>query len=262
MAEISPSFHARTLGKPQAWFPVNNWNRIGNLLMALLMLVGSCLVFLYGIYDASVAVRKHGLAVLEDKLFFPLVIAGAMLLLGSLGGWGAYVNWNKGISVHEKGFALHTRHGVQIWKWEDITFFWTASARLYYGIYIGTLHKYFLRDKQGRRLVLSNLFKDVEKLSRLIEQAIFSRLYEQAADQYNQGQKVVFGPLVVSKAGIQIGKKYFPWQEVSRVTVQQGILKISKKGKWLGGASTSISAIPNVQVLLSILDQLVGVKIG
>jgi hypothetical protein len=122
MAEIPPSFPSVIgLGKPQSWFPVRNWNRVGNLVIALVMLAGACLVILYGIYDASVAFHKHGLAVLDDHLFLPLVIAGIMFLLGGLGGWGAYANWNKGALLCEKGFALRTHRGIQPWIWDEIS---------------------------------------------------------------------------------------------------------------------------------------------
>jgi hypothetical protein len=265
MAEIPPSFSSvTTLGKPRAWFPVNNWNRIGNLVIALIMLAGACLVFLYGIYDASVAFRKHGLAVLDEKLFLPLVIAGIMFLLGGLGGWGAYVNWNKGALLCERGFVLRTHRGDQSWAWTEIVSFTAAITRNYTnGIYTGTTHVYTLLNCQGRRLVLSDFFKGVEKLAQEIEQAVSPILYDRAAAQYNSGQTVLFGPVAVNKAGIQIGKKHFPWQEVGQVSIRQGILNVSKKdGGWFSGASAAASAIPNLRVLLSILHQLVGIKAG
>lgn len=263
MAEIPASFPSLIgLGKPQSWFPVRNWNRIGNLVIALVMLAGACLVVLYGIYDASVAFRKHGLAVLDDRLFLPLVIAGIMFLLGGLGGWGAYANWNKGVLLCEKGFALRTHRGVQPWTWDEIASFTAAVTRHYTnGIYTGTTHAYTLLNKQGRRLVLSDVFKDVEKLAQAIEQAVTPRLYDRAAAQYNSGQTILFGPVAVSKAGIQVGKKTYPWQDVGEVSIHQGILKVSKKGGgWFSGASAPAYAIPNLRVLLSILDQVVGVK--
>lgn len=265
MAEIPPSFPSVIgLGKPQSWFPVRNWNRVGNLVIALVMLAGACLVILYGIYDASVAFHKHGLAVLDDHLFLPLVIAGIMFLLGGLGGWGAYANWNKGALLCEKGFALRTHRGIQPWIWDEISSFTAAVTRHYTnGIYTGTTHAYTLLNKQGRRFVFSDVFKDVEKLALAIEQAVTPRLYDRAAAQYNSGQTVLFGPVAVSKAGIQIGKKTYPWQEAKEVSIQQGILKVSKKdGGWFSGASAPASAIPNLRVLLSILDQVVGVKAG
>ncbi len=265
MTEIPPSFSSVIgLGQPQSWFPVRNWNRIGNLVIALVMLAGACLVVLYGIYDASVAFRKHGLAVLDDRLFLPLVIAGIMFLLGGLGGWGAYANWNKGALLCEKGFALRTRRGIQSWTWEDVVSFTAAITRHYTnGIYTGTTHVYTLLNKQGQRLVLSDVFKDVEKLAQAVEQGIFPHLYDQAAAQYNGGQMVLFGPVAVSKAGIRVGKKTYPWQDVKEVSIHQGILKVSKKdGGWFSGASAPASVISNLRVLLSILHQVVGVKAG
>ncbi len=250
------------LGAPKAWFPVKNRHRIGNLTIALVMLGGAALAVLYGIYDASVALRKHGLAMVDDRLFLPLVIAGILSLLGALAGWGAYANWNKGVFLYEKGFVLRTRRGLETWAWNEIAAFTAAIIRHYTnGIYTGTTHTYALLNKQGRRLVLSDVFKDVEKLAAFLEQAITPLLYERAAAQYNSGQTVVFGPVAVSKAGIQVGKKVYPWSEVSEVSIHQGILKVSKKGGgWFSGASAAVSTIPNLRVLLSILNQVVEVR--
>jgi hypothetical protein len=50
---------------------------------------------------------------------------------------------------------------------------------------------------------------------------------------------------------------------VKEVSIHQGILKVSRKdGGWFSGASAAASVIPNLRVLLSIIDQVTGVKAG
>ena len=111
--------------------------------------------------------------------------------------------------------------------------------------------------------MLNDSLVKVEELAALIEEGTFPLLYEKAAQQYNTGQTLTFGPVVISKGGILVGKKTYPWQEVKEVSIQQGILKVSKKdGGWFSGASAMASTIPNLRVLLSIIDQVVGIKAG
>jgi hypothetical protein len=101
----------------------------------------------------------------------------------------------------------------------------------------------------------------VEDLAAGIEQAILPRLYAQVAEQYNSGQAIAFGPVVIRKSGITIGKKMYPWPEVGQVSMERGFLRVSKKdGGWFSGASAAASAIPNLRVLLNIIDQVIGVK--
>jgi hypothetical protein len=104
----------------------------------------------------------------------------------------------------------------------------------------------------------------VEELANVIREKIFPHLYKNAADRYNAGQIVQFGPVSISKSeGITLQKKSYKWDEVGQVNVQQGLLKVAKKGGgWFSGSNVSIAAIPNYEVLLSIINQVVGVKAG
>jgi hypothetical protein len=103
----------------------------------------------------------------------------------------------------------------------------------------------------------------VEELAITIQDAITPILFNQAAQQYNAGQLLAFGPVTIGKDGIRIGKKTYPWVEVQQVSVQQGILKVSQKeGGWFSGARVSAAVIPNLNVLLNIIHQVVGLKTG
>jgi hypothetical protein len=258
------SYNVAGLGTPKRYFPIKNLNRVGSLVIFFIFLGGSLVVFLYGIYNAYVAAQKHGPALIDDKLTAPVIIAFGLFLLGLLAAWSAYVNWNRGVGLYERGFAIRNRKGIQSWLWEDITSLTAAVTRHYTnGIYSGTTHVYTLVNKQNERLVINDAFTKVEELADAIEQSLFPLLYEPAAQQYNSGQLLVFGPAAISKAGIQIGKKTYPWADVKEVSIHQGILKVTRKdGGWFSGASASAAAIPNLRVLLTIINQVVGLKSG
>lgn len=252
------------LGAPKAHFPVKNLTRVGELVAFLIFTGGAALALLYGLYMAYLAYQQHGPALVDDRLAGPAIFAGMLFLLGLVAGWSAYVNWNRGVVVYERGFAVRDRKGVRAWRWEDLLSLTSAVTRHYTnGIYTGTTHAYTLIDRRSERLKLGDAYVRVEDLARAIEQGLFPVLYERAAGQYNAGQALAFGPAAISKAGIQIGKKTYPWTEVQQVSVQQGSLKVSKKGGgWFSGAAAPVSAIPNLGVLLSIIDQVVGVQAG
>jgi hypothetical protein len=183
-------------------------------------------------------------------------------VLGLLAGWRAYANWNKGVATFERGFAYNDRKGLQIWRWEEVAAMKSTITRHYiHGIYTGTTHRYTLYHPQKQRLELSDSISKVEELAKDIDQNIFPLLYKSAADQYNTGQTIAFGPVAISKGGIEIGKKTYPWADVKEVSVHNGVLKVSRnEGGWFSGARTSVSMIPNLGVLLAIIQQVVGLK--
>ncbi len=252
------------LGSPKRYFPVKNIRRVGNLVAFFVFLLGAAAVFLWGVYDTSTAYQAHGLAVIDDHLVVPTIIAAVLFLLGVWGGWSAYADWNRGAALYEKGIVVRDRHGMQPWRWEEIISLTSAVTRHYTnGIYTGTTHVYTLYNQQNKRLTLNDALGKVEELAKAIEEGSFPFLYERLALQYNSGQPVTFGPVAISKNGIQVGKKVFPWTDVKEVSLNQGFLKVSKKeGGWFSGANAAASTIPNLHVLLSIINQVVGVKTG
>ena len=252
------------LGASKGYFPIKKINRTGNLIAFFVCLSGSVIVFLYGLYDTYLAYQKHGAVMIADKLVTPTLVALVLFALGVLAGVGAYVSWNRALAIYEKGLAVRDRKGIESWRWEEIASLRAAVTRHYTnGIYTGTTHVYTLLNSQGKRLVLNDVFIKIEEVAKTIEQNIFPLLYGHAADDYNGGQTLTFGPVAVSKGGILIGKRTYPWKDVKEVSIHQGILKVSKKdGGWFSGASASASSIPNLRVLLTIINQVVGLKAG
>jgi len=130
------------------------------------------------------------------------------------------------------------------------------------GIYTGTTHTYTLHNNQGDKLVFNDSLMNVETLYNQIQNHSLNIRYQKLANAYNAGHPVTFGSVVISKQnGLQIGKKVYPWEEIEQVAINKGILSVKKKdGGWFSGASATSGSIPNLHVLLSILDQVIGLK--
>ena len=252
------------LGAPKRYFPIKNLYRVGSLVAFFCLLGCSVVIFLGGLSATYQAYQKHGPVMIEDLLTVPGLMAMSLFLAVLAAGWWALLNWNKGVIVYEHGFVIHDRKGRQPWRWEEIISLTGAVSRpIPSSIPTGARHVYTLTNCQKQQLVLNDVISRVDELALLIQDAITPILYNQARQQYNAGQRLVFGPVVISKAGMEIEKKTYPWVEVRQVSIQRGILKVSKKeGNWFSGASTSVFAIPNLNVLLNIIHQVVGLQIG
>jgi len=234
------------------------------LVAALILLTASAGVKIYGITLAYLGWKRYGAAVVGESLFWPLVVAAGLFLSSLIFAGVAYANWIKAIVLYQSGFAYKDRRGLHPWRWRDV-----AALRIMvtrhdiFGIHTGTTHAYTLENRSGNRLALNDGFSRVEELARVIEENTFSLLFEQAAQQYNFGRNLTFGPVMVNKAGIQVGRKSYDWGDVQQVSIQQGILTVLKKGGgWFSGASAAASNIPNLRVLLNVIDRLARIQIG
>ncbi|MFH1909311.1 MAG: DUF6585 family protein [Chloroflexota bacterium] len=253
-----------SLGGAVDFFPLRKGRRWASLILALVLLIGSVGVLLYGIYMAYLGWQRYGAAVVGETLFCPLVIAACLFLLSLIFAWIAYTNWAKAIALYQNGFAYKDRRGLRLWRWKDVAALRMAVTRHdLFGINTGTTHAYTVENRNSSRLALNDSFSRVEELARVIEEKTFPSLFEQAAQQYNAGRNLTFGLVMVNQAGIQIGKKSYAWGEVQQVTVQRGYLHIARKeGGLFSGAKTALASIPNLRVLLSLISQVVRVKAG
>ena len=184
----------------------------------------------------------------------------AFIIIGSV-----YRRRKLGAVVFTNGFAYSDRKGVQTWRWDQVQDV-TANVTRHYtnGIYTGTTHVYTLVKNSGEKLVINDAMKDVEEFYNHLQNNTLQHRYQRMADAYNLGETVTFGSVAISKqGGITLGKKSYKWDEIEEVGINKGVLSIKKKdGGWFSGASATAAAIPNLHVLLSIINQIVGLHAG
>ena len=208
--------------------------------------------------------RYYPPAILKDMA--PWLICALIAFLFTAGLlWELFRRRKKGAVVFSNGFAYSDHKGVQTWRWEQVQDI-TANVVRHYtnGIYTGTTHTYSLVKANGDKLVINDSIRDVEAFYTHLQNNTLQHRYQRMADEYNQGNPVTFGPVTIGKqTGIQIGKKSYAWDQIEQVGINKGVLSVKKKdGKWFSGASATAGTIPNLHVLLSIINQIVGLQTG
>ncbi len=256
------------LGGLQKVYPGKKSGRWGNLIGTLFFLGVAAAAWLYSLW-MMYTLWQRGTVVLQrnfgDDILPPFLIGSFFFLVGILLAWSAFSNWKKSAALYRDGFAYVDRKGVKSWNFEQVTGMTAAVTKHYRnGIYTGTTHVYTLWNKAGDRMNINDAIQGVEELASGIRKGIYPHLYQAAANAYNAGKPVQFGAVTISKAnGLQMKKKAYPWNEVKEVKIQKGILKVAKKGGgWFSGTNIAVSTIPNLDVLLSMIDQIVGLKSG
>jgi len=254
-----------SLGAPVAVYPAKKTSRWGSFLFMLIFFAGAGAALLWGAYNAYVRYLKFGPAIVIPSLTFPWILAAALFVIALVVAWNAYNNWKKTAVLYQNGLAYRDRQGLRVWRWDEFNSM-TSNVTKHYtnGIYTGTTHVYKLANKNGERFSVNDTITNVEGLATDIRQNIFPLLYEEYARAYNQGQACWFGSVKLSKEmGIQVGNKEYPWDQVEQVSIQRGVLSVKKKdGGWFSGASATAGTIPNLEVMLSIIDQVVGLQSG
>jgi hypothetical protein len=253
----------KKLGAATSFHPINGWLRWCTLFIAGFIIMIAGLVLLVGGYDTFIAVQKHGAAMIDDVLSGPLLVAAVLFCTGLLFGLIAAASWNKGVMVHEGGIVFHDWRGTRAWRWMDVDSMNLAvTNHSLFGISIGSTHSYTLKNHQAQKLVFSDGLSQVEDLAKSIDQHVFPLLYARFSEQYNEGQVVSFGVVKVNRDGISIGSRSVQWKDVKEAALHQGVLKVLKKGDEMpGGITVSASGIPNLQVLLAMVQQMVELKI-
>jgi len=253
------------LGVPTAIYAAKKTSRWGSLILMLVLFAGAGGALLWGAYNAYTRYLRFGPAIVVSSLAGPWILAVVLFMIALLVSWNAFSNWKKAAVVYQDGLAYRDRKGLRAWHWNEFLSLTSAVTKHYTnGIYTGTTHIYTFLNKSGEKIEINDTIINVEELSDRIRKNIFPRIYEECAQAYNQDRACIFGPVRLSKAsGIQIGKKVYPWDEVEQVAIQKGTLSVKKRGGgWFSGASAVASAIPNLEVLLMIIDQVVGLKTG
>jgi hypothetical protein len=265
-SEIPKQFSTITkLGQPIAVFQAKTYFML-QIIASILFSIASIGLLIYSAYLSFDLFSK--------EYYFPIILKTVLPWLGGLAVtvvivlllfWQIFSSRKKAAVAFEDGFAYSDFKGVKIWPWDQIKSVTARVVRNYtYGIHIGTSHTYTLFHLNGTKLVINDSLSEVEKFYALLQNKSLQYRYQRTADQYNLGHQVKFGPIAISKQhGLQVGKKNYPWDDISQVSIHQGMLSIKKKdGGWFSGASASSGAIPNLHVLLSIIDQIVGIKAG
>jgi len=246
---------------------VRRASKWGNLIATIIFFGSSIVILVGGSIATWLRIQEFGPAVQNQtirSIFLPIsILAIVLAVIGTFLAWSSFSNWQKAAVVYKNGIAYTDRKGLYQLPWTDITGMTAAVTKHYRnGIYTGTTHIYTIWDKDNKKHILNDVYQNVEELAGEIRKGIFPHLYQAAANNYNAGKTLVFGDIHLQKAhGIMIKKKTYPWNEVKEVTIHRGQLKIaSKDGGWFSGANVAVAATPNLDVLLSILDQILKPK--
>jgi hypothetical protein len=172
--------------------------------------------------------------------------------------WGTLQRARTSAVAYENGFAFSDGGEVRAWGWDEVASV-TMKVTVYrtHGVPVYTSHAYPLAMANGERLVLTGYLDGVSDLAARLREATFRVLFPRHAEAYNKGETLDFGPVRVGRdLGVEVRQKVYPWAEIEKAWVADGSLQLKQRGKsFLWSATVPASSIPNLDVLMGILGQ-------
>ncbi len=160
------------------------------------------------------------------------------------------------VYICTEGFVLK-RGTIEAFRWDQVEAMWQAVTRhRTNGIYTGTTHKYTVRGKDGRQVIINDRFGNIEDLGNTLSHQITAALMPEVLNAYNAGNTITFGPLSISQQGISNGREALPWSQITGIGVNRGVVTVRKEDKWLNWSTTIVSRIPNVFVFIALVNSI------
>jgi Family of unknown function (DUF6585) len=168
--------------------------------------------------------------------------------------------WRKtGLFVHLLTGGILVREGEtwQRFPWEDIDEVWQSSSAFSLNFSsFGTKHSFWLRRRDGHQVKLTHYLDGINGLGEHILAETRQRKLPVALEQIVAGEEVRFGDLRVSRKSISVGGNTLLWNEAGSVKVEQGSMALWRKGSLFPIIRLQTSGIPNVHVLIDVVNAL------
>lgn len=109
----------------------------------------------------------------------------------------------------------------------------------------------------GRQIEVSEPLEDSEVLVEKIKSHIYPRMLDAYRSAFNQGHPIVFGPVTITRGGVQSTRSAIPWGQLESAHLQPGSLVVQPK-TGSGGRRISVPAdrVPNADLCVQLIEAL------
>jgi hypothetical protein len=191
----------------------------------------------------------------SDAVHIEMAMAGVFLLAALYAFCYPFFYRSWRVYLYSEGFAYIRRKKLDAFRWDQIeSMLQSVTRQYYYGIYMGTNHRYTIRGQDSRKVVLTDRITHVERLGDVISDMVTRVKLPVVIAGFKAGGIVTFGPLSVSLQGVSNGRETISWDQVKDVSVNRGIVIVKKEGKWLSWSSVRVANIPNFFVFMALVN--------
>jgi hypothetical protein len=212
-------------------------------------------ILIWQIYDYS---QTHQM---EPGLAFFTVISGLFV---------AYAWWwtKTRVTIHDEGICYKSPFGEKELRWDEITETRYGQQAMNAGAHFGLLGWLIAAIASSNKMIrsfeligpnkiaINSNTRDVEEVVRLVLAAVNPRLRQDAERILNSGGTVAFGKISLSPGGvIWKSKEPIPYNALMKCKIDGQMLRIKAEGKWLDNIAITAKKVPNIFVLLDLIEE-------
>jgi hypothetical protein len=162
------------------------------------------------------------------------------------------------VTTYERGLTVRRGRRGKLIRWELVRYLRTAAVRYgFSGMNWGRRASITLALDSGEKFRFTTALTDIDGLIATVKGNVYPRLLDDYTREFNQGQPLGFGPLLLSTQGVQRGRKRLEWVNLGRASLENGRLVLTPRSG-ADGSKIRIEAgrIPNVDLCLQFIQQL------
>lgn len=163
------------------------------------------------------------------------------------------------VAVHQRGLLLKLApFNTRRLTWEQLSGIASQSVQeKFLTRPLRSYHEALLIPAAGRPVRLPRQMQRLPELISRIKAALYPRLLPALQTGFDDGQWIFFGPVTIQQESLQIREHKTPWKNVERIFIRQGCLVVEFRGDSHPSQSMPLSQIPNVELLLQLIQQAV-----
>jgi len=177
--------------------------------------------------------------------------------------------WTKTrVTLHDEGISYKSPFREKDLRWEEITETRYGQQPINAGVHFGLIgwliasmassNNKMIRSFEiigSQKITVNSNTRDVEEIVRLVLTAVNPRLRQDAERILNSGGTVAFGKISLSPGGvIWKSKEPIPYGALVKCKIDGSILRIKAEGKWLDNVAVAAKKVPNIFVLLDLIE--------
>jgi hypothetical protein len=188
-----------------------------------------------------------------------LLIMGCLIAAGVYWTWRISLWWKKTIGVYEEGIAVAQRRDLKSYRWDDLAWIKMLNLVTTVNFISSRYRRCEISPFEGESFTVTNGVAAGPEFYDVVERRTFPYFWRAAAEAYNSGEWVNFGPIRVSKTmGLEICGKKFDWNNLGPVAIRNGTIYVAPvKGKWFGTKSVSAHRVHNLSVCMKLIQDLI-----
>lgn len=177
--------------------------------------------------------------------------------------------WTKTrVTVHDEGICYRSPFKEKDLRWDEIIETRYGQQPINAGAHFGLLGWLLASMASGsnkmirsfeligpQKITINSNIRDVEEVVRLSLAAVNPRLKQDAERILNSGGTVGFGRISLSPTGvIWKSKEPIPYAALVKCKIDGAMLRIKAEGKWLDNIAVTARKVPNVFILLDLIE--------